>query len=74
MITYNIIVSGVQIFEETGGSPATAENDEGLFLWVKGHLRPRILFTLSEKVQGASTTNCRDKSCLSDELKETLPS
>lgn len=49
--TYNVIVCRVKFLEETGGTPATSENDQSLLCWVVGELCTRSAFLVSDIIE-----------------------
>lgn len=72
--THNIVIRGIQSFQETSGSPPTSKDNESLLFWVKGKLCTRIAIELSDVVERPSANKKRDKGCTAEELEEVTPS
>ena len=49
--TYDVVVCRVEFLEETGGTPATSEDDEGLLRWIMWKLRARCTFLMSDIIE-----------------------
>jgi hypothetical protein len=72
--TYNIVIRGVQGFEQTGRAPSASKDHDRLLFWVKGQLSTRVPIALRNEVEEPGTTEYCDKGCTAENLEEITPS
>lgn len=71
--TYDVVIRGVQGFEQTSSTPAASEHNQSFLLGVEGHLCTWVLILLRNIVEGTSSTNYCDEGCTAEDLEEIPP-